>query len=442
MKNILYLPGLASSEDWSDYATYFEHLSCYDFYHFFPFSYGIIIMMKKNILRVFIIMSVLAAFQITNTFILARNLSKPDVGLFKIIVMMGELACIIGLVGMNDSFVRFFSRTSPGNYNWKAYSILVLLLCSLLSMIIVIGISIFYAFNIWLSIALAIIVVLGLANRLFTALLRSQKHYELTTFLERMNSIPFFILLMLILALGNLTLKNYILFYIASLMVAIFLIIHVVLKKIPAGLEPVPRHLPKDGLLFFGIAITIIIMLNANLLFIAKMLSYKDVAIYAIILSVMKIFEISVRALYYIFVPYLNTDKPIEVFKIISFLITVAICISIFYILAGRTLIHFLFKGQYDEGFYLLPYFIGIGIFRTLYVLPSSIAGGRAKSETLKRFFYFNCIGAFISIILNYVFILKWQLTGAALATLCTWAIMTCLGFFVVKDYLFSRNKI
>lgn len=398
--------------------------------------------MKKNIIRVFIIISLLAAFQITNTFILARNLSKSDVGLFKILTIMGELACIIGLVGMNDSFVRFFSRKSPANYNWKSYSTSVLLLCSLLSLGIVAGISIFYALNIWLAIALAIIVIAGLVIRLFTALLRSQRHYELTTFLERMNSIPFFILLMLLLALGTLTLKNSILFYIASLIIAIFLVICAVFKKIPSGLEPVPRHLPKDGLLFFGIITTIIIMFNANQLFIAKMLSYKDVAIYAVILSVMRIFDLSVRALYYVFVPYLNTDKPIESFKIISFLIAIALAISIFYLLLGKSLIHFLFKGRYDEGVYLLPYFIGVGIFRILQTLPAGIVGGRAKGETLKRFFYFNCIGALLSIILNYIFISKWQLAGAALATLCTSAVMACFGFFVVKDYLFSRNKI
>jgi O-antigen/teichoic acid export membrane protein len=77
---------------------------------------------------------------------------------------------------------------------------------------------------------------------------------------------------------------------------------------------------------------------------------------------------------------------------------------------------------------------------RILYIFPASIAAGRAKGKTLRRFFYFNCLAAVCGLFIHYFFIMKWQLEGAALATGLTWTLAVFLSFIAVKDEIFKKK--
>jgi len=397
----------------------------------------VVISMKKRIVNVFLIMSSMALFHLANTLILARSLSMAQMGLFRIVLTVGEFIFVISLLGMDASFIRFFSRNSPSLYSWRKYVYAVIGLSILLSCTLSIVVGRFYAFVPMVIIAVIIAVGLSITNRVFNSLLRAQKYFEQATFLERSSSLIFFVLLLMF-ALGkNLTFNNALLSYLFAAAVAVFWIVRISIKKIDSGIKQLPSSIFKDGLIFFGILVTIIVMLNANQLFIAKMVSYESLAVYTVTLSVMRVFELTVNALYYVFVPSFNNGKPVKVLKTFIFLIAVGLLIGGFYLLAGKSIIHFLFQGKYDQGARLIPFFVGIGICRIIYIFPASIAGGKASQRNLRRFFYGNCLAAGFGLVLNYIFILKWGLEGAALATLYSWVLAVFLSFFAIKEELF-----
>jgi O-antigen/teichoic acid export membrane protein len=395
---------------------------------------------RKDVVAVFAIMALMSLFHITNTLILARNLSKPQMGLFRMVLTLAQFIFVISLLGMDASFIRFFSRKNPAGYRWRPYLGKVLFFCAIPALILAFAAGSFYNLQGWYIFYLIAAILLSMANRLFTSLLKAKKYFAKATFLERSSSIFFFIFLIIFVASKGIYLNMVFLAYIISALLAVALIIFFAFRFLPSGKKPLPRHLPSNGLIFFGILATTIAMLNASQLFIAKMVSYQALAVYTVVLSVMRIFELSMNALYHVFVPSFNNDRPLEARRTIIFLLLIALAIGAFYFVLGGPLIHFLFQGKYDEGISLVPFFIGLGIMRILYIFPASIAAGRAKGKTLRRFFYFNCLAAVCGLFIHYFFIMKWQLEGAALATGLTWTLAVFLSFIAVKDEIFKKK--
>ncbi|MCF7878854.1 MAG: oligosaccharide flippase family protein, partial [Candidatus Omnitrophica bacterium] len=331
---------------------------------------------KKDVVAVFVIMALMSLFHITNTLILARNLSKPQMGLFRMVLTLAQFIFVISLLGMDASFIRFFSRKPPAGYRWRPYLGKVLFFCAIPALILAFTAGSFYDLRGWYIFYLIAAILLSMANRLFTSLLKAKKYFAKATFLERSSSIFFFIFLMIFVAGKGIYLNRVFVAYIVSALLAVALIIFFAFRFLPSGKKPLPRHLASNGFIFFGILVTTIAMLNSSQLFIAKMVSYKALAVYTVILSVMRIFELSMNALYHVFVPSFNNDRPLEAKRTIIFLLLIAFAIGAFYFVLGKPLIHFLFKGKYDEGISLVPFFIGLGIMRILYIFPASIAAG------------------------------------------------------------------
>ena len=361
-----------------------------------------------------------------------------QMGLFRIVLTVGEFIFVVSLLGIDASFIRFFSRYSPSLYRWKRYVCMAIGLSALLACGLVLIAGKFYEFTPLVVSAVVIAVVLSITNRAFNSFLRAQKYFGQATFLERSSVLVFFGLLIILFAVKKLTFNSALFSYLFAAAVAVFWIIRISTRKIKSGKKALPSSIFKEGLIFFGILVTITIMLNANQLFIAKMVSYESLAVYTVTLSIMRVFELAVNALYYVFVPSLNNDKPIETGKIFAFLVTIGLLIGSFYFVAGKSMIHFLFQGKYDQGAELIPFFVGIGICRMLYIFPASIAGGRASKKSLRRFFYANCLAAIFGIILNYFFILRMGIKGAALATMYTWMLAAIFSCLAVKKELFS----
>jgi len=181
------------------------------------------------------------------------------------------------------------------------------------------------------------------------------------------------------------------------------------------------------------------ITLKASYLFIGKMLSYKDIAIYAVIASTMRLFEFEQDASYYVLVPHLNTKKHISFKRVLGLLLSIGLVTALIYILFGKTIVHLFFKGLYDTGIYLIPLFIAIGFIRLIYVLPASIISGRGSEDILRKYFYFTMLFSIINIGLFYVFIPKWGLKGAAIASAVTWAMLLITGSLLTKKHYINE---
>ena len=395
-------------------------------------------MLKKSISRVFIIIASIACLQVLGTIILARTLIKPEMGLYRLIITLVELGALVSLLGIDHAFVRFFSSpaTAFQQYDWKGFLKKSAPVGIGLAIIFTAGVSIIYRFNLFITLAI-IIILIGLALLfLFAAILRAEKKYALSVFLARNNSLVFFLLLTILYFANKLSFTNVVLFYMLSVLCGNFIIIPYCLKYLTNGTKPIPNSVLKNGLYYFGISISIMLMIYTGPLLIGKMLSYKDLAIYAVIASIMRLFEFTQDSAYYVLAPHLNSKRDIRVKKIFLGLLGVSIIIAFFYILFGKIIVHFFFKGLYDQGYCLLPFFVGIGIVRTLHVLPNSIIGGRSMEETLRNQFYITLAAAIINMGLTYVFIRQWSLRGAASANLIAWSILFVATLLATRRYM------
>ncbi|MBU1912036.1 MAG: hypothetical protein KKB22_00680 [Candidatus Omnitrophica bacterium] len=383
-------------------------------------------MIKKTVSRVFIIIISIAFLQVLGTLILARNLPKPEMGLFRLILTIVELTSIISLMGIDYSLVRFFSSSEMpfDKYNWKYFLKKILLFSALLIFIIAYAVSLLYSFNLFISLSIIFTLVMMVPIFILSSFLRAKKNYTLAIFFSRIHMIIFFLFLFALFISKIISFQNALFCYALSVVTANIIVVSYCLKNIPSGSTPIPFSVLKNGLYYFGIGISLMTILQAGPLFIAKMLSYKDVAIFAVIASIMRLFEFVQDSSYYVLAPHLNTQKNIQARKIFFIIASLAIAVASIYVVLGKTAVHLLFGGRYDEGVYLLPFFIGMGVMRTLYVLPASIIGGKSSEKTLRNQFYFTIIAAALNICLVYLFIQKWQLKGVALANIISWSVI------------------
>lgn len=395
-------------------------------------------MLKRRIFRVFIIVAGIAVFQVLGTIILARNLGKSEVGLYRLILSIIEVAVIGSLAGIDQSLVRFFSSPNIflASYNWAGFVKRFFLAISLpvvVLLALILGLTYKLGFPGILFIILSssvIVLILILAS-----FLRSTENYEIAVFFSRMHFLLFFLFICGLLLTKNLSYTLVLSGYILSLAASVSISVYYCLKYLPQGSEKINLSVVKNGLYYFGIGLAIMSIINMGNLFIGKLLSYRDLAIYAVIASLMRLFEFVQVSSYHVLAPYFNRQKRIPVGRIIFSLAVAAVAIAVFYLSFGSLMVHYLFKGNYDEGIYLIPLFVAAGLLRTLYVMPASIIGGKCSQLILRRQFFVCCLVAAINAVLNMVLIRRFRLTGAALANLLSWALLLIASLFGTRNY-------
>lgn len=395
-------------------------------------------MLKKSISRVFIIISCIAALQISGTVILARSLPKPDMGLFRLLLTIAEIGSLLSLLGIDIALVRFLSAPEEPfkKYNWKPFlchfSVFGLFIVALVSL----AMNHIYELNAAITLSVFGLIVILASTVLFSALLRAYHKYELSIFLGRLNFIIFFLFLITLYFFKRISFTFAFASYVAAAILANLIVMRYCLKILPCGKMPIPPNVWKNGFYYFGLGISIVFIIQGGNLFIGKMLTYKDLAVFAIISSIMRLFEFAQDSLYHVLVPYLNKINRSSVSRIFVKISAIAIFIALFYLLSSKYIIHFLFKGLYDEGTYLVPLLIGTGLIRTLFVLPASIVGGIGSDSALRNQFYLMLSAAGINIWLTYTLIQRSGLWGVASANLITWCLIFLGSLLITKKHI------
>ncbi len=400
-------------------------------------------MLKRNVFRVFIVISSIAFLQVAATIILARHLPKAEMGLYRLILTIVDLGTLVSLRGIDQAFVRFFSSPGiyPAEYDWKSFLKSFFSVSLIIISIIAFISSFIYRFPSFVSLATVILMVMLTSIFIFSSFVRARKKYGLSIFLSRMNFLIFFFLLAMLYIFKKISLINAIFYYTLAVVLAGCAVIYYAFVKIPSGKKLLPFSVTKTGIYYFGMALSIGLILQTSYLFIGKMLSYKDLAVYAVITSIMRLFEFTQDSTYYVLAPYLNTRSNVPAKKLLFTLLSLATGIALIYLFFGKIAVHIFFKGLYDEGVYLLPFFIGIGVVKTLYIFPASIIGGRTSEITLRNQFYLTGAAALLNICLTYAFITKWSLAGAAGASLLTWSILFIVALYGTKKHIIYNES-
>ena len=303
-------------------------------------------MLKKFISRVFIIISCIAALQILGTVILARNLAKPDMGLFRLVLTIAEIGGLLSLLGIDNALVKFLSAPEAPfkKYNWKiflaSFSLFSLVFATLISLIM----GQMYKLNTFITLSLFSLILISASTLIFSALLRADHQYELSILLGRLNFVIFFFLLIALYFFKNISFKAALSTYLTAAILSNLIVIYHCLKILPCGTTPIPFSVLKSGFFFFGLGVAFVFIVQSGNLFIGKMLSYRDLAIFSVISATMRIFEFTQDSLYHVLVPFLNKKSRTSVTGIFVKVSIIALLIALVYLFSSKYIIHFLLK--------------------------------------------------------------------------------------------------
>jgi O-antigen/teichoic acid export membrane protein len=365
--------------------------------------------------------------------LIARWLDKPEMGTYSLIVSLVMLFGSISLLGRSNALARFFSKNPIGKYRWKSELSRFLPLC--LAVILVLGIGVRYIYHLsflYLSIITVSTLVFVFIQLISAGLLRSQKEYTLAVFSQKGFILLFVISLVVLKILGLSSLRHILIFYALSLLLFGFLNLGLILSRFSSGSEKIPPVFRNESYLFWGINISLIAIKTLDRLFIGKLISYDELAVYVAVFTVTGLYELVSMSLGYVLLPHFGRTRSIRLTKYIVQGFLLAVLISGVYLIWGEKIIHLVYSGRYDQGSPIIIFFILAGICKILYAIPSSMIGGRLDKKALRLTFFFNTSNVALHIGFLLWFISRWGLRGAALATFCIWLLRTLQGYFIL----------
>ena len=365
--------------------------------------------------------------------LIARWLDKPDMGTYSLIVSLVMLFGSIALLGRSNALARFFSKHPLREYNWRGELFRFLPLG--LAVIFILGICVRYIYQLsfpYLAV-IAVSTLVFVAIQLISAgLLRSQKRYTLAVFSQKGFILLFVISLLAVKILGVTSLQYILAFYTLSLVVFGFLNFGIVLSRFQNGPGDIPRDFRKESSLFWGINISLIAIKTLDKLFIGKLISYDELAVYVAVFAVTGLYELVSMSLGYVLLPHFGRSRGIRLTKYIVQGILLAAMISGIYLIWGPKIIHLVYSGRYDQGSPIIIFFILAGICKIMYAIPSSMIGGRLDRQALRLTFFYNTANVVLHVAFLLWFITMWGLRGAALATFCIWLLRTLQGYYIL----------
>lgn len=400
-------------------------------------------MLRKKIANTFIIIAIVAAIRAIYVIALGRILPKQSMGLVSFFISSADFVCGIALLGQHTALTRFFSNNSPGDYNWKRWLKNLLTINSVI--IIISGFVIYKFYHILFSYsALFILTVFSLVTiSIYAGLLRSQIAVEKAILFKSLPNIIFAALLVLgMIFLRFTTAGSAIIYYTVSAIISACYIFKHSSVNIKHGSLPIPKSAYIDGAILFVSSMSMYVLTTSDRLFIAKMLSFEELAIYSVTFSIMIIYNLGAETLWFVMMPYFAKAKSIDFRKIYAYLFMIACAVSLFYMLFADKILAILFKDKYNDGIFLVPYFMVIGIIRLFNQIPSSLIAGRLKQRYLKVFLFITIVTFIFNFILNYYFISLWKLRGAAMASIVCWSVYFIGGMAIVIKGLRSENNI
>lgn len=371
--------------------------------------------------------------------LIARMLSKADMGLFSLIISLVMLFSTIALLGRSNALARYFSKRDLAEFNWRKELRRTWPLSLLIIVILVLCSQIIYRLpSVYFFVITIISLIFVYIQLISGGIIRPQRKYNLAMFSQKGFVFLFIILLLASTKFGSPTLNRLLLLYSFSLAIFGIFTFGLASSKFVNGPTDIPKEVRMESLLFWGINISLIAIRSLDKLFIGKLISYDDLAIYVAIFTVMGLYELSSMSLGYVLLPHFGGKKRIYLTRHVSQAALIAAGVSCLYLIWGKKIVHFVYSGKYDEGIPIIAFFILAGICKVLYAIPSSMIGGRLEKKALQLTFYLNAASVLLHIIFLFWFISIWGLKGAAGATLAIWFLRALQGYIIV--YLNRRD--
>jgi len=388
--------------------------------------------MKKAVSISFIIMLAVACARFCITLTMARHLPKADVGLFNLVISLSFLLSAFGLMGQHLGLVRFFSSHPLGEYAWKGFLARVFGAGLLLALAGSLVAGAIYRFDAVTALACFILTACIMVQEYCASIFRAQQRYYLSLVLGQLLPVLFLGLLFILFFVAALSLKTILLLYTAVSLLFSLASVRLTLSLLPSGAKELPREAKRQGYLLFGIAITFVLFNQADIMLVAGLISLESLAVYTVILSIMKLYDFGSMALNHVLVPRIGKMPGRQLRKVFAAALGFALFSTALYLLVGNSAVEVLYKGEYDAGAMLIPIFCLAGILKLVYTVPSSLIAAVSTEVVMKRFLYLNLVALLLNYLTNIYLISALGLAGAALGASLAW-LFRVLGAMVLS---------
>ena len=397
---------------------------------------------KHKTSPVFLVIGFTACIQALNTIILGRILSKEDFGLYSLLfTTVVPLVVFIVLLGQNTSVVRNFSKHNFAYFQWKQYfKKMSAIFCAFVFMLVFI-VYVFYKLSVVYCIYLCIAIFSSVILFFIASFLRSRKKFVISILLERISPPIFLIFIGLFLMHNLIEIKSVIVFKTLSYFLPFLICVYLFFKMKKNGAMKINKSIYSDGFLLWGTGLTLLAIDRVDNLFIAKLIDYEAVAVYSILFTFVQIYDFAVQALWSVYAQKFSSQNKPNPLSFLPKIGIVALIISVFYLISGKPLLHFLFSGKYDDGIYLLIPFCLVGCLKLMYVYPACYLVGKSSQETLKRFLNWNILGVAAKIGLLAILIRYFDLLGVLLSSIVAWIYRNIVGYYLIVKDKKMQNK-
>jgi len=374
--------------------------------------------------------------------VLGRFLTKADYGCFSLLRAITFILPMIVTLGMDASFIRYFSKNGLENFYWWKNLKISEVNTLLVSLPLVIFFHFYYNIN-WLYTLLVYFIICIYSFFLMSnAILRINSKYEKAQFLTSGWRIIFLFFCVILLIVNAINKNNVILSYFVAFVIFL-LFAYLFLKRIPLGGKFAKNiDVFHSGALFYLITMSGILMTQLDKFFVGKMLGLEELGVFtAVSLVILTTFNLMGTSVGYVLMPYLAKGNKVDYKKLIAFILLASVILTLLFILFGNNINHFLFKGKYDGYQNLINIFILVGICEFVYNFIYFILGGIGIKSDFIKFIYWIGFALITFVIISIVFIPKYQLVGAAFATLVAWAIRDTGGIIILASESLRARK-
>ncbi|MBN2564798.1 MAG: oligosaccharide flippase family protein, partial [Candidatus Eisenbacteria bacterium] len=379
--------------------------------------------------RVLVIVLISAALQVIMQMLLARNLTKSEVGLFSLLLGALPILSTISMLGQDASIVRFLTRSGEATYDVRAHVGRVLRIVLPLGLAAGLLGAWFYGLGVGLALTLTALVLSQNTVTVLSSVLRAAHRYELAMFGVRLPTIAAPLVLL------TLRLNDSMNYQTTALALALAYLASTIAvglrssRAIERGAEKIPRSVMSDGLFFFGLGVSFSFMIAIDKLIIGKMMTFEDLALYASVFAIMRGFDFLFYSMNFVLMPRVNAVTNLRLKRLNLSIAGLAVVVAAVYLVFGDRILNVLYRGLYNDGTYLILPFVLSGIAKLFYSVPSSVIGGRFPRRALVQFMWFNLAGMGVNLVLDIVLIRSMGLAGAAVATAIAWGIRLAGGY-------------
>ncbi len=391
--------------------------------------------------RVFSVVLLGAALQLVTQTLLARSLSKTEVGLISLLLGALPILSTLSMAGQGASVVRFLSKSERGAFDTPAHVRRVLAIVLPLGIVASFAGAGFYGLGWALAFVLLALVLSQNVATTVGSVMRAEHRYELAMTAVRLPTIVSGVVLLALRFADALTYTTALVTLAVAFALSGLLLMALRPGAAREGAAPVPRSVVREGVFLLGLDLSFALMVSVDKLVIGKMMPYADLAVYASIFAVMRGFDFLFYSISFVLMPRVNVIRKLELRRYNLLIGALAALVTTAYLLAGKSIVSFLYAGRYDEGAYLILPFALSGIAKLFYSVPSSVIGGRLPRPALKQFMWLNLAGVVVSIALDIVMIRAMGLMGVAIATAIAWGLRLAGGYVIVARHRSHLEK-